>query len=68
VNAEALAQLPGELIANLREVTLNGDTDRLRELLHRVAERDKALGKSLLRLVERYDYDALIRLLTRKDS
>jgi PAS domain S-box-containing protein len=68
VDAEALAQLPGEMIANLREVTLNGDTGRLRELLHQVAERDEALAQSLLRLVDRYDYDALIRLLTRKDS
>jgi CheY-like chemotaxis protein len=68
VNADALAQLPGEMIANLREVTLKGDTDQLRELLHQVAERDKALAQSLLRLVDRYDYDALIRLLTRKDS
>jgi two-component system sensor histidine kinase/response regulator len=68
VNAHALAQLPVEVIAHLREVTLNGDTDRLRELLHQVAERDEALAKSLLRLVDRYDYDALIRLLTMKDS
>jgi len=68
VSAEALAQLPEEVIANLREVILNGDTDRLRELLHQVAARDEALAKSLLRLVDRYDYDALIHLLTRKDS
>jgi PAS domain S-box-containing protein len=68
VSPEALAQLPGDVIANLREVTLNGDTGRLRELLHQVAERDKSLAQSLLRLVDQYDYDALIRLLTRKDS
>jgi two-component system sensor histidine kinase/response regulator len=68
VSTAALAQLSGEMIANLREVTLNGDTGRLRELLHQVAERDEALAQSLLRLVDRYDYDALIRLLTKKDS
>jgi len=68
VSAGALAQLPGEVIANLRAATLNGDTDRLRALLHQVAKRDKALAQSLVRLVDRYDYDALILLLTRKDS
>jgi hypothetical protein len=68
VSAEAVAQLPDEVIANLLAVTLNGDTGRLRELLHQVAERDKTLAQSLLRLVDRYDYDALIHLLTRKDA
>ena len=68
VSPAALAQLSGEMIANLREFTLKGDTDRLRELLHQVAGRDKALAQSLLRLVDRYDYDNLVRLLTRNDA
>ena len=62
-NAEMYRNLPGELIAGLREAVGNGEKDNLDRLIGKVAELDKLAARSLSQLADSYDYDALTRLL-----
>jgi hypothetical protein len=61
--AEAIGRLPAELVAELRRAVQQGDIVNLENGLNVVAGLDDALARSLRLLVERYDYDALNRLL-----
>jgi DnaJ-domain-containing protein 1 len=47
----------------LRHAVLNGENDRLDELIGKVMEQDSALARTLRDLADKYEYDALIQLL-----
>jgi len=58
---ELLAKLPADLIDRLREAVLNGEKDRLDELIQRAAELDPRAAHSLQEASDRYEYDILAR-------
>jgi hypothetical protein len=67
--AAELRQLPAELVAALREATSRADYDQMLVLVDRVAGQQERLGGQLRRLVERFEYAALHRvLLSRPDT
>jgi len=61
LNADRLAQLPPELIQEIRQATSRGNKKLLDELILKVKEPESAAA--LQRLADKYDYDALTRLL-----
>ena len=63
VNGEILARLPVKLIGQLRSAVLNGENDRLDELIAEVMEQDAAFAGALQNLAHNYEYDALTQLL-----
>jgi two-component system, sensor histidine kinase and response regulator len=59
-----VTQLPRELIEQLRDATSNGDKRLLNKLIARVDQsKDFEFARDLQRLADRYEYDALTRLL-----
>jgi len=63
LNGEVLTKLPAELMDQLRIAVLNGENDRLDELIGKVMEQDAAFARTLRGLADKYEYDALIQLL-----
>jgi signal transduction histidine kinase/CheY-like chemotaxis protein len=63
LNREVLTKLPVELMDLLRMAVLNGENDRLDELIGKVMEQDAPLARTLRDLADKYEYDALIQLL-----
>jgi hypothetical protein len=63
LNGETLTKLPVELMEQLRHAVLNGENDRLDELIGKVTEQDAALAGTLRDLADKYEYDALMQLL-----
>jgi CheY-like chemotaxis protein len=61
LNAET--PLPAELIEQLRLAVLNGENDRLDALIGEVMEYDAPFAGTLRDLADKYEYDALTRLL-----
>jgi CheY-like chemotaxis protein len=61
VNSET--RLPAELTDQLRQAVLNGENDRLDELIRKVMEQDESLAGTLRDLADKYEYDALTHLL-----
>jgi FixJ family two-component response regulator len=60
LSAERLGQLPRELVEELRNATLSGNKKLLDKLILKAPE---AESHALQALADRYDYDALTRLL-----
>ena len=59
-----VTQLPHELIEQLRDATSNGDKRLLNKLIARVDQsKDAEFARDLQNLADRYEYDALTRLL-----
>src|ERR1700737_4695539 len=64
LSAERLGQLPLELVEDLRNATLSGSKRLLDELIFKVREIAEAeTAHALQELADKYDYDALTRLL-----
>jgi PAS domain S-box-containing protein len=63
-SAAEVARLPAELVAELADATTRAAYDKILELVGQVSARDESLGLRLLRLVERFDYSALQKLLS----
>jgi signal transduction histidine kinase/DNA-binding response OmpR family regulator len=64
VTAERLGQLPRELVEELRNATSTGDKELLDKLILKVSETaDSESAHALQELADKYDYDALTRLL-----
>jgi len=59
-----LSGLASELLEQLRVAVQNGEKDRLDELIATVANQDSGSAKALRDLADKYEYDALITLLT----
>jgi CheY-like chemotaxis protein len=67
--AEGLAQLPEPMVEELRNATFSGNIRRLNVLIGEVREAgDAASARALQELADKYDYDALIRLLEETSS
>jgi PAS domain S-box-containing protein len=64
VSTEKLCQLPRELIEEIRKATLAGNKKLLDKLILRVPENgDAESARALQQLADKYEYDALTRLL-----
>jgi len=63
--SDALGTLPIEWADDMRRAIFNGENDRVNELIARIPQRDAAFARSLQRLADRYEYDALTQLLAR---
>jgi CheY-like chemotaxis protein len=63
LDSEQLRGLPAELIDAVDEAVLNGDKGRLDQLIRRVGELDMRAAQALKELADKYEYDALTRLL-----
>jgi CheY-like chemotaxis protein len=64
LSAERLGRLPFELVEQLRDATLSGNKKFLNELIHKVLEtQDAGCAHALRELADKYEYDALTRLL-----
>jgi PAS domain S-box-containing protein len=65
LNAETLGRLPLDLIKKLRDATESGNKTLLNQLIREVLEAEENAGcaRSLQQLADKYDYDALTRLL-----
>jgi CheY-like chemotaxis protein len=59
--AALLAELPASWIAELSDAVMNGEKDRLDQLIQRVGERSAPAARSLQELADRYEYDTLAR-------
>jgi len=59
----ALSQLPLDLVEELRTATLSGNKRRLDKLILQVRETADGPARALQELANKYDYDALTRLL-----
>jgi hypothetical protein len=60
---EAIATLPTELRAELRDALVALRVDRIEEMIVRVRERDPALGAALARCADRLAYTAIFQAL-----
>ena len=56
-------RLPLELMDQLRGAVVNGENDRLYDLIGKLMDQDAPLAGTLRDLADRYEYDALIQLL-----
>jgi len=63
LTSESLAGLPGELVHQIREATINADLDRMLELIQQGATHDARAANGLRSLAERFDYQKLLDLL-----
>jgi CheY-like chemotaxis protein len=63
LTAEGLRQFPRELLAQLRDATLNGNKRALNKLILGIRETHEAAAQALQELVDHYEYDALTELL-----
>jgi two-component system sensor histidine kinase/response regulator len=61
LSAEQLSQLPLDLVEKLRDATLRGNKRLLDELI--LGAEDPSCAQALQKLANRYEYDALTRLL-----
>ena len=61
---DSLAELPSDLLAEMRQAILTGDMDRFARVLPEVGERNASVADVLRDLADRYDYDALGALLS----
>lgn len=59
---EDMAPLPDALLSAMKEAVEDGDTALLEELISRVEQIDARVGKGLLELAGRYDYETLLNL------
>jgi CheY-like chemotaxis protein len=60
---ESMSALPADLVAAMREATINADVEQLCELIDRVEALDAHVAAELRGLAGRYEYDALLDLL-----
>jgi len=62
-SVDALGRLPAALVSALHAAVDVADYEESMALLDEVSDRDRVLGQQLRGLVQRYEYDALLRLL-----
>lgn len=63
LGSEHLRGLSAEIIDALDEAVATGDKDRLDQLIQRVGDQDLQSGQAMKELADKYEYDALSRLL-----
>jgi len=63
LSSEHLKSLSAELIDAVDEAVSNGDKDRLDQLIQRIGEQDMQAAHAMQELADKYEYDALTRLL-----
>jgi CheY-like chemotaxis protein len=64
INVTKLKNLPGELVEEMRSATLSGNKKLLDKLIYKVSEiEEPGFARSLQALADKYEYDALTRLL-----
>jgi CheY-like chemotaxis protein len=64
LSVQGLSQLSAPLLEELRDATLNGNKRLLDRLIRKVRESENAgPANALQELADKYDYDALMRLL-----
>jgi DNA-binding response OmpR family regulator len=63
LSAERLGQLPLELVDELRKATIRGNKRLLDKVILKVRETDTESEHALQGLADKYEYDALTRLL-----
>ena len=63
LTSDKLARLPLELIDELRDATANGNKRLLDQLILKVGETEVVCARALQELADKYEYDALTRLL-----
>ena len=63
MNPGIATPLPAELRDQLRHAVVNGENDRLDELIGKVMEHDAPFAGTLRDLADKYEYDALSHLL-----
>jgi CheY-like chemotaxis protein len=61
MSAAVLAELPANWIDQFRDAVLNGEKDRLDQLIQRVEELDGRAARWLQEVADRYEYDVLAR-------
>lgn len=66
--SDALAAVPADLVASMREALSIGDMTTLRELTGQVSQHEPAVAASLRRLVDAYSYEALSELLAEEET
>jgi PAS domain S-box-containing protein len=62
----ALARLSDEIMDSLRQATLDGDIEKLKELIREIANTDMILAEGLLALANSYAYDKILEMLEPK--
>ncbi len=60
---ESLNGLPGELVRQIREATINADLDRMLELIQQAATHNAHAADGMRSLAERFDYQKLLDLI-----
>jgi CheY-like chemotaxis protein len=63
LTSEELTGLPGELVRQIREATINADLDRMLELIQQATTHDARAANGLRSLAERFEYQKLLDLI-----
>jgi CheY-like chemotaxis protein/anti-sigma regulatory factor (Ser/Thr protein kinase) len=63
--SDALDALPIAWADDMRRAIFNGENDGVNELISQIPQRDAEFARALQELADRYEYDALTRLLDR---
>jgi CheY-like chemotaxis protein len=61
--AVEIGQLPAELVNQLREATSRADYDQMLALVEQMAVHNETISRQLRQLVERFDYNTLLKVL-----
>ena len=60
----ALAALPPELVANLKQALVNVDLDLIDSLIEQIREPNPALAQALANTIDNFEYERILNLLT----
>jgi CheY-like chemotaxis protein len=66
--AAAVAELPGELVEELRRATIAGRIDRIGALIARVADRAPEAAERFREMADRFDYEQLLAALDTRSA
>ena len=65
---EALGALPPELLAELEQAVVQGDTDRAEHLTENIRSYDAALADALAVRISDFEYDKILKLIQKKEN
>ncbi len=63
ISAPSLATVPAEFAGDLRQAVLEGEKNRIDEILRQLRSRDASLAGALQELADQYEYESLTQML-----
>ena len=66
--ADAMARLPEDLVQQLQEATSRADYDLMLDLAAKIEAHDSSVGIQLRKMIEQFDYQSLVNILSRQNE